>query len=142
MLSLRTLLDGASFFVNHLYRMFILSYLLLVCFSFILVYAGMCQIICFITNLKSAVGIKVFSHQIGMICLCFVFIFIFSQLLAFFPEMIATEDEMRSAKIPVDNRDYCAHKLLQYWSCRKDHFPFVVQCEHEKHSYLNCQYEE
>lgn len=134
-----------------MYRMFILSYLLLVFFSFTWVYAGMCQIICFITNLKSAVGIKVFSHQTGMICLCFVkvfdafvfciYLYIFT-LLAFFPEMIATEDEMRSAKIPVDNRDYCAHKLLQYWSCRKDHFPFVVQCEHEKHSYLNCQYEE
>lgn len=56
--------------------------------------------------------------------------------------MIATEAEMRSAKLRLKDRDYCAHKLIEYQACRKDKWPFVVRCAHEKHSYLNCQYDD
>lgn len=56
--------------------------------------------------------------------------------------MIATDEELKSAKIPLKGRDYCAHKLLTYYGCKRDNFPWVVRCEHEKHDYLNCQYEE
>lgn len=56
--------------------------------------------------------------------------------------MIATEEEMRSAKVPLKDRDYCAHHLLQYYACRKDAWPWAVKCEHEKHTYLSCQHEE
>lgn len=56
--------------------------------------------------------------------------------------MIATEEEMRSAKLPIKDRDYCAHKLIQYRTCYRDKFPFVVRCSHEKHDYLNCQYDD
>lgn len=59
-----------------------------------------------------------------------------------FIEAIATEEELRSAKIPLRARDYCAHKLLTYYACRRDNFPWVVRCEHEKHDYLTCQHEE
>jgi len=57
-------------------------------------------------------------------------------------EMIATEEEMRSAKLPLKDRDYCAHLLLKFRACRKDAWPWAVKCEHEKHAYLNCQYED
>ncbi|KAJ8978446.1 hypothetical protein NQ317_017649 [Molorchus minor] len=53
--------------------------------------------------------------------------------------MVATEEEMRSAKLALEDRDYCAHVLLKFRKCRRDNFPFVVKCEHEKHAYLNCQ---
>lgn len=60
----------------------------------------------------------------------------------YFLVMIATEEQMRSAKLKLNERDYCAHLLLKFRGCRREHWPFVVKCEHEKHEYLNCQYEE
>lgn len=56
--------------------------------------------------------------------------------------MIATVEEMESAKISLEDRDYCAHKLLKYRACRADTFPFVYKCHHEKHDYLTCEYED
>ncbi|XP_063699564.1 NADH dehydrogenase [ubiquinone] 1 beta subcomplex subunit 7 [Culicoides brevitarsis] len=56
--------------------------------------------------------------------------------------MIATEKEMVAAKIPVENRDYCAHKLIDYKQCRQEVWPWTYQCAHEKHAYLTCQYED
>lgn len=56
--------------------------------------------------------------------------------------MVATKEEMVSAKLPLADRGYCAHKLLQYRGCRADVFPFVYKCHHEKHAFLNCEYEE
>lgn len=56
--------------------------------------------------------------------------------------MIATETEMESAKILQKDRDYCAHKLIAFRACRRDNYPFVVKCQHEKHDYLTCQHEE
>ncbi|CAH1990190.1 unnamed protein product [Acanthoscelides obtectus] len=56
--------------------------------------------------------------------------------------MIATEEELRSAKIPLDERDYCAHHLLAYRSCRRDNWPWAAKCHHGKHAYLNCRYDD
>lgn len=56
--------------------------------------------------------------------------------------MIATREQMESAKVPIEDRDYCAHKLINYRSCRADVFPFVYKCHHEKHDFLTCEYEE
>uniref|UniRef100_T1H5N3 NADH dehydrogenase [ubiquinone] 1 beta subcomplex subunit 7 n=1 Tax=Megaselia scalaris TaxID=36166 RepID=T1H5N3_MEGSC len=56
--------------------------------------------------------------------------------------MIATEAEMVAAKLPLEDRDYCAHKLLKYRSCRADVFPWLYKCHHEKHEYLTCEYED
>lgn len=56
--------------------------------------------------------------------------------------MIATEEEMVSAKLQLDERDYCAHKLIHYKACRADVWPFAYRCAPERHEYLNCQYEE
>ncbi|CAH1395689.1 unnamed protein product [Nezara viridula] len=56
--------------------------------------------------------------------------------------MKATEDEMYSAKIPLDKRDYCAHLLLDFLACRSKNYPLVVKCHHEKHHYLECEYKE
>lgn len=57
-------------------------------------------------------------------------------------EMKLTEAEMQSAKLPMSERGYCADKALDILVCRRQNWPFVYKCAHEKHSYLNCQYEE
>lgn len=56
--------------------------------------------------------------------------------------MIATEEEMISAKLPLENRDYCAHLALKLQQCRKEVWPWAWKCNPEKHEYLSCQYEE
>lgn len=56
--------------------------------------------------------------------------------------MIATEEEMISAKLPLENRDYCAHLALKVQQCRKEVWPWAWKCNPEKHEYLSCQYEE
>lgn len=56
--------------------------------------------------------------------------------------MVATKEQMVSAKLPLQDRDYCAHKLLEFRGCRADVFPFVYKCSHERHAYLTCEYEE
>lgn len=52
--------------------------------------------------------------------------------------MIATEEEMISAKLPLEERDYCAHKKIDYLACRADVWPFAYKCAHSKHEVLTC----
>lgn len=56
--------------------------------------------------------------------------------------MLASEEEMLSAKIPLEDRDYCVHLLLNYRACRADVWPLAYKCSHERHEYLTCEYEE
>jgi len=59
-----------------------------------------------------------------------------------FTESIATEEEMIAAGIPADQRDFCAHLLIDFYKCRQEKFPWVVSCKHEKHKWEQCEYEE
>lgn len=63
-------------------------------------------------------------------------------LCVLFSEMHVTPDQMRSAQIPLEVRDYCAHKLVEFKSCKRENMPFVYKCHHQKHAYLMCEYEE
>lgn len=56
--------------------------------------------------------------------------------------MIASEEEMISAKIPLDERDYCAHKKIEYLMCRADVWPWAYKCHHSKHALDTCMFEE
>ncbi|XP_076062681.1 NADH dehydrogenase (ubiquinone) B18 subunit [Oratosquilla oratoria] len=56
--------------------------------------------------------------------------------------MVATQEEMESAKLPLKDRDYCAHLAIKYQACKHNVWPFVYQCAHEKHDYLNCEYDD
>lgn len=60
------------------------------------------------------------------------------------PERVSkvTDAELKSALIPLEHRDFCADLAIDYKRCRRDTFPFVVKCSHEKHAYLNCKYED
>ena len=59
-----------------------------------------------------------------------------------FPVMVATDEEMEAAGLTLEQRDYCAHKLIEFFTCRKEKFPYVAACKHLKHNYDTCQYEE
>ena len=57
-------------------------------------------------------------------------------------KMIATEEEMKDARIPVAWRDYCAHILIKLNECRKDTMYQVNKCTELRHEYEKCQYNE
>ena len=56
--------------------------------------------------------------------------------------MIATEQELRAAKIPKSEWDYCAHHRLDLLRCRADHFPLVYRCRGEAHTLSSCLLDE
>ena len=54
-------------------------------------------------------------------------------------EMVACNEHLISARIPVKYRDYCAHYLLDYQVCRYKHMPLLYKCHKERHAYLSCE---
>ncbi|XP_077981537.1 NADH dehydrogenase [ubiquinone] 1 beta subcomplex subunit 7-like [Glandiceps talaboti] len=57
-------------------------------------------------------------------------------------EMKATQEEMDRAKIPLNQRDYCAHLLIDLMKCKRDNYPWFNECSHQKHVYDQCEYED
>merc|ERR1711893_155628 len=49
---------------------------------------------------------------------------------------------MRAAGLQDEQRDYCAHLLIDFYKCRKENFPWVVACKGVKHEWDNCQYQD
>ena len=60
----------------------------------------------------------------------------------FFPVMVATQEEMEAAAVPMDKRDYCAHKYIKLMECHREKFPWASRCLPVKHEYEHCEYEE
>ena len=56
--------------------------------------------------------------------------------------MVATQEEMNAARLPLDRRDYCAHFLIDYYKCRHEAFPHLTLCNGKKHDYDVCEFEE
>ncbi|XP_073032406.1 NADH dehydrogenase [ubiquinone] 1 beta subcomplex subunit 7 [Primulina eburnea] len=56
-------------------------------------------------------------------------------------KMIATQEEMAEAKVPIPYRDQCAHLLIPLNKCRHAEFFLPWKCETERHSYEKCEYE-
>ena len=56
--------------------------------------------------------------------------------------MVATQEEMNAARLPLDRRDYCAHFLIDYYKCRQYAFPRLNLCNGKKHDYDVCEFEE
>jgi NADH dehydrogenase (ubiquinone) 1 beta subcomplex subunit 7 len=56
--------------------------------------------------------------------------------------MVATEEQLQRAKIPVAYRDYCSHLLIALNDCRLKEYWMPWKCEHERHSYEMCEYDE
>lgn len=53
-----------------------------------------------------------------------------------------TESEMDSCVLKDCQRDYCAKEYMVYRRCMYDHYPWFYKCEHEKHAWSNCQYQD
>jgi len=56
--------------------------------------------------------------------------------------MVATKEEMDAANLAYSERGFCAHFKIELNSCYEREKPFDYRCSHEKHAYLNCQYED
>ncbi|KAI3831032.1 hypothetical protein MKX03_011639 [Papaver bracteatum] len=56
-------------------------------------------------------------------------------------KMIATQEEMVQAKVPLAYRDQCAHLLIPLNKCRQSEFYLPWKCEDERHVYEKCEYE-
>ena len=56
--------------------------------------------------------------------------------------MKVSEEEMISAAVPIDKRDYCAHHYINFMKCRKEKYPWVAGCKHELHLYDDCEFQE
>ena len=72
----------------------------------------------------------------------FFLLFLFHSNTRIFAEMVATEEQLQRAKIPVAYRDYCSHLLIALNDCRLKEYWMPWKCEHERHSYEMCEYEE
>ncbi|XP_018300796.1 NADH dehydrogenase [ubiquinone] 1 beta subcomplex subunit 7 [Mycetomoellerius zeteki] len=53
-----------------------------------------------------------------------------------------SEEDMMAFKIPLEKRDYCAHKYMELHECKRRHFPFMLKCAHERHQYNACYVED
>ncbi|XP_014662316.1 PREDICTED: NADH dehydrogenase [ubiquinone] 1 beta subcomplex subunit 7-like [Priapulus caudatus] len=56
--------------------------------------------------------------------------------------MIATQEEMEASNILLEQRDYCAHLLIDWKRCKHDNFPLAYKCKHEGHVYELCQFDD
>uniref|UniRef100_K4FY48 NADH dehydrogenase [ubiquinone] 1 beta subcomplex subunit 7 n=1 Tax=Callorhinchus milii TaxID=7868 RepID=K4FY48_CALMI len=64
-----------------------------------------------------------------------------------FPErkervMVASQQEMDDARIPLEQRDYCAHHLIMLLKCKRDNWPNFLACSHENHEWDSCQHQD
>lgn len=53
---------------------------------------------------------------------------------------LATQEEMREARIPLRFRDQCASLLIPLNKCRVQEFYLPWKCVDERHSYERCEY--
>ncbi|GAB1601520.1 NADH dehydrogenase [ubiquinone] 1 beta subcomplex subunit 7-like [Argonauta hians] len=56
--------------------------------------------------------------------------------------MVATQEELNDLAIPLDKRDYCAHRYIKWIKCHQQNYPFATRCHHEKHEYEQCEYDD
>ncbi|KAK9106454.1 hypothetical protein Scep_016082 [Stephania cephalantha] len=56
-------------------------------------------------------------------------------------KMIASQEQMVEARVPLAYRDQCAHLLIPLNTCRSKEFYLPWKCEGERHTYEKCAYE-
>ncbi|MBN3272524.1 NDUB7 dehydrogenase, partial [Polyodon spathula] len=56
--------------------------------------------------------------------------------------MVATQEQMNQAQLPIEQRDYCAHHLLKLMKCKRDNWPNFLACKHERHDWDYCEHQE
>ncbi|XP_053571486.1 NADH dehydrogenase [ubiquinone] 1 beta subcomplex subunit 7 isoform X2 [Bombina bombina] len=56
--------------------------------------------------------------------------------------MVASQEQMNLAQLPLEQRDYCAHHLIKLMKCKRDMWPNFLACKHERHEWDLCQHQE
>ncbi|KAE8579750.1 hypothetical protein XENTR_v10024166 [Xenopus tropicalis] len=56
--------------------------------------------------------------------------------------MVASQEQMNLAQVPLEQRDYCAHHLIELMKCKRDMWPNFLACKHERHEWDLCQHED
>lgn len=56
--------------------------------------------------------------------------------------MVATEAEMNAANLKPHERDFCAHYNIEWKRCMDREQPLLYRCNHEKHAWYTCKYED
>ncbi|KAF9010060.1 NADH-ubiquinone oxidoreductase B18 subunit-domain-containing protein [Cyathus striatus] len=54
----------------------------------------------------------------------------------------ASQEDMRHHKVPLGWRDQCSALLIPLNICRKEKYYLPWECEHERHTYEKCQYDD
>ncbi|XP_064296556.1 NADH dehydrogenase [ubiquinone] 1 beta subcomplex subunit 7 [Phalacrocorax carbo] len=54
--------------------------------------------------------------------------------------MVATAQQLAGGRVPLEQRDYCAHHLLRLLRCHRDAFPVPWHCRHLRHAWDACQH--
>ncbi|CAK0786252.1 hypothetical protein CVIRNUC_009465 [Coccomyxa viridis] len=58
------------------------------------------------------------------------------------PPVRISQEELRKEKVFVGHRDFCAHLLVPLNKCRRKTLYLPWKCEHERHVYEKCEYQE
>ncbi|KAG8927025.1 hypothetical protein FRC03_000544 [Tulasnella sp. 419] len=54
----------------------------------------------------------------------------------------ASQEEAKAARLPIGWRDQCSALLIPLNKCRRKNNYMQWECEHERHEYEKCQYED
>ncbi|ETW84650.1 hypothetical protein HETIRDRAFT_314750 [Heterobasidion irregulare TC 32-1] len=54
----------------------------------------------------------------------------------------ASQEELKTNKVPIAWRDQCSALLIPLNVCRKDKYYLPWECENERHAYEKCQYDD
>lgn len=54
--------------------------------------------------------------------------------------MVATPRQLSEGRVPLEQRDFCAHLLLRLLRCQRDAFPNAWACRPLRHHWDACQH--
>ncbi|XP_065521043.1 NADH dehydrogenase [ubiquinone] 1 beta subcomplex subunit 7 isoform X1 [Lathamus discolor] len=56
------------------------------------------------------------------------------------PSMVASPEVLAAARLPLEQRDFCAHHLVKLLRCKRDAFPEPWRCRDLQHHWEACQH--
>ncbi|KAM6389900.1 NADH dehydrogenase [ubiquinone] 1 beta subcomplex subunit 7 [Rhynochetos jubatus] len=54
--------------------------------------------------------------------------------------MVASAEQLAGGRVPLEQRDFCAHHLLRLLRCHRDAFPAPWECQPLRHAWDACQH--
>ncbi|NXM24814.1 NDUB7 dehydrogenase, partial [Oxyruncus cristatus] len=56
--------------------------------------------------------------------------------------MVASASQLAQGRVPLEQRDFCAHHLLRLLRCHRDNFPLPWGCHELRHHWDSCEHED